>query len=174
MGRSRSTWIRYRSSVGSPPACLCHAFTQSTTPGSSPPRAPGVRGLRHLCPQPRRMSNPRSGCARADIASGPNFCSAHSSTVSTASHAGEVTGPVRVTHPFHPLCGQELDVLTHRVQWGESRVFYRDVRGHRVSMPVCWTSLAAPDPYLAIGPARSRFRFQDLIELAALLAERRQ
>ena len=65
-------------------------------------------------------------------------------------------------------------MLAHRVQWGEGRVFYRDAQGHRVSMPVAWTSLAAPDPYLAIGAAGSRFRFQDLIDLATLLAEMRQ
>jgi Family of unknown function (DUF5372) len=81
-----------------------------------------------------------------------------------------VTGPVRVTHPFHPLHGQELDVLAHRVQWGEGRVFYRDSQGHRASMPLGWTSLAPQDPYLAVVAARSRFRVQDLIDLAALLA----
>jgi hypothetical protein len=95
---------------------------------------------------------------------------APSTTVSTAARPGEVTGPVRVTHPFHPLHGQELDVLAQRVQWGESRVFYRNPQGHRASMPVGWTSMVAPDPYRAVGAARSRFRLQDLIDLAALLA----
>jgi len=81
-----------------------------------------------------------------------------------------MTGPVQVTHPFHPLHGRELEVVAHLVQWGEDRVFYRDPQGHRASMPVGWTSLAPPDPYVAVAAGRSRFRLQDLIDLAALIA----
>ena len=84
-----------------------------------------------------------------------------------------MTSTVRITHPFHPLCGQALDVVGHRVQWGEARVFYRDPQGHRASLPARWTSLAPEDPYIAVGAGRSRFRVQDLIDLAALLAELR-
>ena len=91
-------------------------------------------------------------------------------TVATASRTGEVTGAVRITHPFHPLCGEELDVVLHRAQWGEDRVFYRDPQGHRASLPARWTSLAPEEPYIAVGAGRSRFRVQDLIDLAALLA----
>lgn len=69
----------------------------------------------------------------------------------------------------HPRCGQEIDVVVHRVQWGEERVFYRDPQGHRASLPAHWTSLAPGDPYIAVGAGRSQFRVQDLIDLAALL-----
>ena len=81
--------------------------------------------------------------------------------------------PVRITHPFHPQHGQALDVVMHRTQWGEERVFYRDRLGHRASIPACWTSLSAEDPYLVMTRGRSRFRVQDLIDLAALLADLR-
>ena len=79
--------------------------------------------------------------------------------------------PVRITHPFHPQCGQALDVIVCRAQWGEERVFYRDRHGHRASLPACWTSLAPADPYVAVAAGRSRFRLQDLLELVALLEE---
>ena len=79
--------------------------------------------------------------------------------------------PVRITHPFHPQCGQALDVIVCRAQWGEERVFYRDRHGHRASLPACWTSLATEDPYLSVAAGKSRFRLQDLLELAALLEE---
>jgi hypothetical protein len=79
--------------------------------------------------------------------------------------------PVRITHPFHPHCGQVLDVIVCRAQWGEQRVFYRDPSGHRASLPVTWTSLAPADPYVAVAAGRSPFRVHDLLELAALLAE---
>jgi hypothetical protein len=90
-------------------------------------------------------------------------------TISTAGRTGEVTGPVRITHPFHPLFGQEIDFVVHRAQWGEERVFYRDRHGHRASLPARWTSLAPEDPFITAGAGRSRFRVQDLIDLAALL-----
>ena len=77
---------------------------------------------------------------------------------------------VRITHPFHPLCGHEIDVVARRFQWGEDRVFYRDPQGHRTSLPARWTSLTPADAYITVGAGRSRFRVQDLIDLAALLA----
>jgi len=84
-----------------------------------------------------------------------------------------VTEPVRITHPFHPLLGQELDVVELRPHWGEERVFYRDRRGHLASLPARWTSAAPEDPSIATGAGRSAFRVRDLLELAALLSELR-
>ena len=100
-------------------------------------------------------------------------CGGCSSTLSTAGRPGELTGPVRITHPFHPRFGQEIDFVTHRAQWGEERVFYRDLQGHRASLPARWTSLAPEDPFITAGAGRSRFRVQDLIDLSALLRELR-
>ncbi|WP_208461047.1 DUF5372 family protein, partial [Paraburkholderia mimosarum] len=31
---------------------------------------------------------------------------------------------VRVTHPFHPLRGQEFVLLERRCAWGEERVYF--------------------------------------------------
>jgi hypothetical protein len=80
-----------------------------------------------------------------------------------------VTGPVRITHPFHPLCGQEIDFVVHRHNWGEDRVLYRDRHGHLTSLPARWTSVIAEDPFVAMAAGRSHFRVEDLVELAALV-----
>ena len=88
---------------------------------------------------------------------------------STAVRAGEVPGPIRITHPFHPQFGQEIDVVVRRPNWGEDRVFYRDPQGHVASLPARWTSVVAEDPLVVLGAARSRFRVADLIDLVALV-----
>jgi hypothetical protein len=83
-----------------------------------------------------------------------------------------VTEPVRVTHPFHPLFGQVLDVVVHRHNWGEDRVYYRDGQGHLTSLPARWTSVVPEDAFVAVAAGRSRFRVQDLVDLAALVLRR--
>jgi hypothetical protein len=40
-------------------------------------------------------------------------------------------------------------------------------------VPVSWTDRQAPDPYLQVGRGRARFRVEDLLALAALVAARR-
>ena len=80
-----------------------------------------------------------------------------------------MTGGVRITHPFHPRFGQELDVVQHRRNWGEDRVFYRDGDGHMASLPARWTSVVPEDPFIVVAAGRSRFRAADLVDLAALL-----
>ena len=90
-------------------------------------------------------------------------------TQSTATLAGEVSAPVRVTHPFHPLFGRALDVVMHRQTWGEDRVYYRDGHGHLTSVPAGWTSVGPEDAFVAVAAGWSRFRVQDLVELAALV-----
>lgn len=79
-------------------------------------------------------------------------------------------GPIRITHPFHPRCGEVIDFVVHRAQWGEERVFYRDRDGHLASLPARWTSLGPDDPLAAVGGDRPRFRVDDLIALVALVA----
>ena len=83
-----------------------------------------------------------------------------------------MTAPIRVTHPFHPLLGQEIDFVEWRHNWGEDRVFYRDRQGHMASLPARWTSVEAEDPFVVVAAGRSRFRVVDLIDLATLLRTR--
>jgi hypothetical protein len=77
---------------------------------------------------------------------------------------------IRITHAFHPQHGQELEVVAHRAQWGEDRIFYRNAFGHMASLPARWTSVVTEDPIVVAGAGRSRFRLDDLIELAAVVA----
>jgi len=84
-----------------------------------------------------------------------------------------VPAPVRITHPFHPQCGQEIAVVERRRNWGEDRVFYRDRHGHLASLPARWTSVEAEDPFVVAAAGRSRLRVGDLAALAALVQERR-
>src|SRR5258708_32753099 len=53
---------------------------------------------------------------------------------STAPGRSRERGSFKVTHPFHPLFGRKFDLLTHRRNWGEDRVYYQEEdvwgRGH--------------------------------------------
>jgi hypothetical protein len=80
-----------------------------------------------------------------------------------------VTGPVRITHPFHPRRGEDLDFVFRRPHWGEDRVFYRDRDGHLASLPARWTSVVSEDPVATAGDGRALFRVEDLIAVVALV-----
>ena len=84
-----------------------------------------------------------------------------------------MTGPIRVTHPFHPLFGQVLDVVMHRHNWGEDRVYYRDGRGHLTSLPAGWTTVVSEDAFVAVAAGRSRCRAPDFVDLVALVGRLR-
>jgi hypothetical protein len=84
-----------------------------------------------------------------------------------------VTESVRITHPFHPDSGKEIEFLGRRAQWGEDRVFYRSAEGHRASLPAGWTSLVPVDPVVVLSSGQTRFRVDDLIELVALVSRLR-
>ena len=77
---------------------------------------------------------------------------------------------VRITHPFHPLFGREIDFVNRQQRWGEDRVLYRDPDGYLLSLPSRWTSVEAEDPFVVVSAGRSHFRAADLIDLAALVA----
>ena len=80
---------------------------------------------------------------------------------------------MRITHPFHPLVGREIDVVERRCNWGEDRIFYRDPDGYLLSLPARWTSVEAEDPFVVVAAGRSRFRAVDLIDLAAVVLKLR-
>src|SRR5438876_11761843 len=53
---------------------------------------------------PGNILHPALGIIR-----GLSFCTAFWTDRPTACRTGELTAPVRVTHPFHPLFGQSID-----------------------------------------------------------------
>ena len=75
-----------------------------------------------------------------------------------------------MTHPFHPLCGREFRLATFRQNWGEERAYFYDDNGRLSTIPLQWTTLAAPDPFVELSGGRSVFCVSDLLELAQLLA----
>jgi Family of unknown function (DUF5372) len=75
-----------------------------------------------------------------------------------------------VTHPFHPLAGQQFTALMQRVAYGEPRVFYRNPTTAQVhSLPRAWTDLAPPDPFRLVAAERALLRLTDLRALATLV-----
>ena len=80
----------------------------------------------------------------------------------------------RMTHPFHPLCGQEFVLVTYRQNWGEDRVYFHDAQGRLRAIPASWTSLATDDFFVAVSAGRSAFRVADLLELTALTTQLRE
>jgi len=67
------------------------------------------------------------------------------------------------------LCGQRLELLAYRHSWGEERVMYRDAGDRIRALPASWTSVVAPDPYVALSAGRSLFRLDDLVALVGLV-----
>jgi hypothetical protein len=47
----------------------------------------------------------------------------------TAPDCDGATQTFRVTHPFHPLLGRELRLVTFRQNWGEKRAYFYDDSG---------------------------------------------
>lgn len=75
-----------------------------------------------------------------------------------------------MTHPFHPLCGREFELVTYRQNWGEDCVYFHDDQGQLRALSAGWTSIGAVDPFVAVSCGRSAFRTADLSELVALIA----
>ena len=77
-----------------------------------------------------------------------------------------------ITHPFHPLSGQTFPRLSQSYAWGEERVFFSDPQSHKVrSLPLAWTSLAPPDPFVVVAGDKAVLRFEDLQQLIQFLRQ---
>lgn len=81
---------------------------------------------------------------------------------------------MRITHPFHPLCGQELACVGERYNRYGRRLLLRIDEIAICSVPPQWTDLAAPDPEIVLGEGRALFRVADALELALLVGEIRK
>ncbi|UCF69643.1 MAG: Y4bD/Y4pK family protein [Acidobacteriota bacterium] len=79
-----------------------------------------------------------------------------------------------MTHPFHPLVGEEFSLVTQRHNWGEDRVYYHDAEGRLKSLPARWSSVFPEDPFVVIAAGRSCFRVEDLRELSELIGRLRR
>lgn len=80
---------------------------------------------------------------------------------------------VRVTHPFHPLCGREFEFVRRKLNWGEDRVWFYDERGALCGLPAAWTDRGPVDPFVVVAAGRCAFGLCDLLELAEFVEARR-
>jgi hypothetical protein len=77
-----------------------------------------------------------------------------------------------ITHPFHPLYDHTFPLLSQRLAWGEERVFFLEPgTQHMRSLPLAWTNLALPDPFLVVGGGNTVLRWKDLQQLAQFLRQ---
>lgn len=61
-------------------------------------------------------------------------------------------------------------MLSQRFAWGEERVFFLDPQTQQVrSLPLAWTNLALPDPFVVVAAGKAVLRWSDLHQLAQLL-----
>jgi Family of unknown function (DUF5372) len=79
---------------------------------------------------------------------------------------------VRVTHPFHPLRGQEFEFVKRRRNWRQDCVYFYDGEGELVSLPAEWTDVVAVDPFVVMSAGRAPFHLGGLLELAELIERR--
>jgi hypothetical protein len=64
-------------------------------------------------------------------------------------------------------------LLAQRFAWGEERVFFADPQTQQVrSLPLAWTSLALPDPFLVVADGQTVLRLKDLQQLAQFLQQK--
>jgi hypothetical protein len=80
----------------------------------------------------------------------------------------------KVTHPFHPLNGQQFALIDQRKTWGEDRVYFYDSAGTLRHLPSGWTSISTAGTYATLSAARAHFRVADLLQLVALIARQRE
>ena len=77
---------------------------------------------------------------------------------------------MRVTHPFHPLSGQEFEFVKRRRNWRADRVYFFNAAAELVSLPAEWTDVVAEDPFAVVAAGRSPFHIAGLLELSELVA----
>jgi hypothetical protein len=76
---------------------------------------------------------------------------------------------VRITHPFHPHNGREIELIYRRHHWGEHRVVYMDEKGRLCSIADAWTDIEPVDPFRRIAAGSAAFRTVDLLALCDVL-----
>lgn len=76
---------------------------------------------------------------------------------------------VRITHPFHPQCGYELDVVCRRRHWGEDRIVYAGPNGALCSIATHLTDLVSQNEFRRVAGDSAAFSTVDLLALCSLL-----
>ncbi len=75
----------------------------------------------------------------------------------------------QVTHPFHPLHGETLERASGPPQESHRFVFFHTADGRLGWMPLKFTDLVAPDPFVVVSGGRAYLRLEDLLELSSAI-----
>ena len=78
-------------------------------------------------------------------------------------------GSAAITHPYHPLRGQQFPLLKIRRIGGAETVILRGTSGGTFAVPLAWTDRAKPNPWQTIGRNPALFSAQSLASLVELL-----
>jgi hypothetical protein len=79
--------------------------------------------------------------------------------------------PRPIVHPFHPLAGQELERASGPPQASQRFVWFHTAEGRLSQIPLNFTDLVEPDPYVVVSSGRAYLRLKDLLRLVDLLRE---
>jgi hypothetical protein len=82
---------------------------------------------------------------------------------------GTTRQKVRITHPFHPLCGREFELICRRRHWGEDRAVYEGQNGRLCTIASAWTDIDPADEFRLVAADRAAFRTVDLLALCDAL-----
>ncbi len=115
---------------------------------------------------PSKRKEPDPGARQHTAAGGRSFSDAFSSTYSTTPDTTSAAAQVRVTHPYHPLLGQQFVVVAQRSSRHGDRVWYERADGSVATIPREWTDMADSEPFVELAEGRCHFRPADLAELA--------
>jgi hypothetical protein len=77
---------------------------------------------------------------------------------------------VCITHPFHPLSGRKVALVSRRQHWGEDRIVYLDQHGRIRWIAAAWTDVDPVDDFRLMAAGRAAFRAADLLELCRILS----
>lgn len=79
------------------------------------------------------------------------------------------SGRFRITHPFHPLRGQQLVAVDERWSWGRRWLYCSEENGKLFCVPAQWTDVEGEDAFVRVSAGRALGRVEDLLRLADLL-----
>ena len=77
----------------------------------------------------------------------------------------------RIIHPFHPSVNKEFEFHSIKTPHGERRVYYYNSEGCIASVPLEWTDIELPDPFIIVSAGRALFRIKDILRLVYLIDE---
>jgi hypothetical protein len=93
-------------------------------------------------------------------------------SVSTAPLQDPKNKTFKIIHPFHPSKNNEFEIYSIKKNpCGEKRVYFYNLEGRISSVPLNWTDVALPDPFVHVSAGRSLFRIEDLLRLVYLVDE---